>query len=176
VAQRISSSQWCLRPQDRSYPALAFYVFSCRISPENSGSVNNRRCKTCVYPALIREIFSRRGPLSSGVIMCLYGNFTVRLVTVCSQTKPLLVATFYRCDLLHCKKRFAIFPSPAGMSLTKLSLGGNIPTQGEFSDIPAGDGKIVKTFLQCVSPLSTFLSLWFDVGVLFNTVSLKCCR
>jgi hypothetical protein len=34
---------------------------------------------------------------------------------------------------LHCKKWFAIFPSPAGMSLTKLSLGGNIPSQGEFS-------------------------------------------
>ncbi len=33
----------------------------------------------------------------------------------------------------HCKKWFAIFPSPAGMSLTKLSLGGNIPGQGEFS-------------------------------------------
>ena len=82
VAQRISSSQWCLRSQDRSYPVLAFYVFSCRISPENSGSVKNRRCKTCIYPALIREIFSRRGPLSSGVIMCMYGNFTFRLVTV----------------------------------------------------------------------------------------------
>ncbi len=26
---------------------------------------------------------------------------------------------------LHCKKRLAVFPSPAGMSLTKLSLGGN---------------------------------------------------
>jgi hypothetical protein len=36
---------------------------------------------------------------------------------------------------VHCKKRFAIFPSPAGMSLTKLSLAGNnlnIPVQGEF--------------------------------------------
>jgi hypothetical protein len=33
------------------------------------------------------------------------------------------------------KKRFAIFPSPAGMSITKLSLAGNnliIPAQGEF--------------------------------------------
>jgi hypothetical protein len=33
------------------------------------------------------------------------------------------------------KKRLAIFPSPAGMLLTKLSLGGNhfiIPAQGEF--------------------------------------------
>ncbi len=27
---------------------------------------------------------------------------------------------------VHCKKRLAIFPSPAGMSLTKLSLAGNI--------------------------------------------------
>jgi hypothetical protein len=26
----------------------------------------------------------------------------------------------------HCKKRVAIFPTPAGMSLTKLSLAGNI--------------------------------------------------
>jgi hypothetical protein len=26
---------------------------------------------------------------------------------------------------IHCKKKLAIFPSPAGMSLTKLSLGGN---------------------------------------------------
>jgi hypothetical protein len=36
---------------------------------------------------------------------------------------------------LHCKKRLAVFPSPAGMSLTKLSLAGNnliIPGQGEF--------------------------------------------
>jgi len=27
--------------------------------------------------------------------------------------------------VLHCKKRLAVFPSPAGMSLTKLSLAGN---------------------------------------------------
>jgi hypothetical protein len=36
---------------------------------------------------------------------------------------------------IHCKKTFAIFPSPAGMSLIKLSLDGNyliIPAQGEF--------------------------------------------
>ena len=29
------------------------------------------------------------------------------------------------CAALHCNKRLAIFPSPAGMSLTKLSLAGN---------------------------------------------------
>ncbi len=52
---------------------------------------------------------------------------------------------------LHCKKRLAIFPSSAGMSLSKLSLAGNnliIPLQGEFgySDDPAGDGKITNPF------------------------------
>jgi hypothetical protein len=36
---------------------------------------------------------------------------------------------------LHCKKRLSFFPSPAGMSLIKLSMAGNnliIPGQGEF--------------------------------------------
>ncbi len=57
---------------------------------------------------------------------------------------------------VHCKKRFAIFPSPAGMSLIELSLDGNnliIPAQGEFvhlNPIPSGDGKIVNLFLQCI--------------------------
>ncbi len=55
------------------------------------------------------------------------------------------------------KKRFASFPSPAGMSLpnsTKLSLGGNndvitellLPRGSLVSDIPAGDGKLVNLF------------------------------
>ena len=47
-------------------------------------------------------------------------------------------------ERLHCKKRLATFPSPAGMSLTKLCLGGSIliiPARGEslVSGIPAGD-------------------------------------
>jgi hypothetical protein len=36
---------------------------------------------------------------------------------------------------VHCKKRLKVFPSPAGMSLTNLSLAGNnliIPGQGKF--------------------------------------------
>jgi hypothetical protein len=36
---------------------------------------------------------------------------------------------------VHCKKGYPFFPSPAGMSLTKLSLDKNnliIPGQGEF--------------------------------------------
>jgi hypothetical protein len=55
---------------------------------------------------------------------------------------------------MHSKKSFSIFPSPAGMSLTKLSLGGNnlymtslFPLREILvSDIPAGDGNIEKLF------------------------------
>jgi hypothetical protein len=54
----------------------------------------------------------------------------------------------------HCKKSFSIFPSTAGMSLSKLSLGGNndviyklFPARESLvSDIPAGDGNIEKLF------------------------------
>ncbi len=44
-------------------------------------------------------------------------------------------AFFRQVSTLHCKKRFAIFPSQAGMSLTILSLAGTnviIPAQVEF--------------------------------------------
>jgi hypothetical protein len=71
---------------------------------------------------------------------------------------------------LHCWKRLAIFPFPAGMSLTKLSLAVNnliIPGQGELlvSDIPAGEGKTANLFLQCtlrnyVSYRCPFYVLW----------------
>ncbi len=57
----------------------------------------------------------------------------------------------------HRKKSFSIFPSPAGMSLTKLSLGENKfiydviipPRESLVRDIPAGDGNIEKLFLRC---------------------------
>jgi hypothetical protein len=45
---------------------------------------------------------------------------------------------------LHCKKRLAVFPSPAGMSLIKLSQGGNnliIPSQGELGKLHPGWGR-----------------------------------
>jgi hypothetical protein len=56
------------------------------------------------------------------------------------------------------QKKLAIFPSPAKMSLTKLSLAGKnsiIPTQGELAiDIPAGDGKIANLFFTVYLSLS----------------------
>jgi hypothetical protein len=61
--------------------------------------------------------------------------------------------------MLHCKKGLAIFPSPAGVSVTKLSLAGNYlinPGQGEFgySNIPTRDGKIANLFysVNCAHP------------------------
>ncbi len=61
------------------------------------------------------------------------------------------------CDCVHRKKSFSIFPSPAGMSLSKLSLGRNnsymtslFPTRESLvSDILAGGGNIKKLFLRC---------------------------
>jgi hypothetical protein len=67
-------------------------------------------------------------------------------------------------EYLHCKKELAIFPSPAGMSLTKLSLGGKKtklfpPRKSLISDIPAGDGKTANSFLQCgVAHIDSFFS------------------
>ncbi len=61
---------------------------------------------------------------------------------------------------IHCKKRLAIFPSPAGMSLTKLSLAGNnliIPAQGGFGKW--NHGKIDNLFLQCIMGIAA-LPLW----------------
>ncbi len=61
-------------------------------------------------------------------------------------------------EWLHSKKKFSIFMSPAGTTLTKLSLGGNydviyklfLPRESLVSDIPAGDGNIKKLFLRCM--------------------------
>jgi len=64
--------------------------------------------------------------------------------------------TLHTNQKVHCKKSFSIFPSPAGMSLTKLSLGGSydviyklfLPREGLVSDtdISAGDRNIEKIF------------------------------
>ncbi len=51
--------------------------------------------------------------------------------------------------LIHGKKRFAVFSSPAGMSLTKISLAGNNYIVPGVSDILAGGRKTATLFLQC---------------------------
>ncbi len=48
------------------------------------------------------------------------------------------------CNIMHCKKSLVVFPSPARVSLTKLSLAGNyliIPGRGEFGKWPPGWGR-----------------------------------
>ncbi len=55
---------------------------------------------------------------------------------------------------VYTAKKVTIFPSPAGMSLTKLSMGGKyeviyklfLPRERLISEIPAGDGNIEKLF------------------------------
>ncbi len=51
-----------------------------------------------------------------------------------------------RLPLLHCKKGLPIFPSPAGMSLTKLPGREYFSYSRPVSDIPAGVGKIGNFF------------------------------
>jgi hypothetical protein len=51
-----------------------------------------------------------------------------------SLVKPPVINELFHFTV-HCKKRLSIFPSPAGMSLTKRSVAGKsliIPAQGEF--------------------------------------------
>jgi hypothetical protein len=61
-------------------------------------------------------------------------------------------------DICTVKKRLAIFPSPAGMSLTKLSLAGNylIIPESVVGDIPAGDGKMDKIFYSAMAVLTSW--------------------
>ncbi len=52
--------------------------------------------------------------------------------------------------MMYTVKKGTIFPSPAWISLHKLSLAGNKHARGSLvSDIPDGDGKILNLFLQC---------------------------
>ncbi len=56
----------------------------------------------------------------------------------------MIIADVNKLNKLHCKKRLAVFPSPAGMSLTKLSLDGEnliIPVQGEIGKWHPGWGR-----------------------------------
>jgi hypothetical protein len=82
------------------------------------------------------------------------GSFVYDYVLYCDESlKMVVILTVMMAS--HTVKRLAIYPSPAGTPLTKLSLAGNnliIPGQRPgslVSDIPAGDGKIANLFLQC---------------------------
>ncbi len=80
-------------------------------------------------------------------------NGSERQVEVDSSAHVGLVRKWWELSFMHRKKIFSVFPSPAGMSLIKLSLGGNTlymtslfpPRESLVSDILAGDG-ILKSF------------------------------
>jgi hypothetical protein len=80
-----------------------------------------------------------------------------------SQHSPTISFKKLRC-FLHCKKRLLIFPSLAGMWLTKLSLAGNnkiIPGQGEFGQWHPGRGRENRKpfFTVCCKLLPTLCEL-----------------
>ncbi len=78
--------------------------------------------------------------------------------------------------IVHRKKSFSIFPSPARMSLYILSLGGNNdviyklfpPRESLVSDIPVGDGNIKELFLPCTTGAVrkfSFSCRWFQMSI-----------
>ena len=110
---------------------------------------NNRHCLLCVlYTPLCHLTKEWR----SVIIPAVNTLYTYTLYTLYT--------------LQYTVKKVKNFPSPAGMSLTKRSLAGNneiIPGIWRvwFSDIPAGDGKIINLFLQCT--VYTLFSLYKSV-------------
>jgi hypothetical protein len=70
---------------------------------------------------------------------------------------PINYILFRNMPVQYTVKKASRFPSPAGISLTKFSLGGNNyviyklfpPRESLVSDIPAGNGNIEKPFLRC---------------------------
>jgi hypothetical protein len=76
----------------------------------------------------------------------------------------------------HRKKRFSIFLSPAGMSLTKLSLGGNndviyklfLLRESLVSDILVGDGNIEKFFIVHFSQIKHCFYFFYKRSVYKN--------
>jgi hypothetical protein len=82
VVQGISSGEWCLRSWVRTYPVLALCFFHAVYRGKIPEVLKNSGVRHVFIPLLYGKYFL--GPLSSGVIMCMYRNFTVRLVTVWS--------------------------------------------------------------------------------------------
>jgi hypothetical protein len=76
-------------------------------------------------------------PLPEAVLYVVYSLYAVSLIMFL--TIGTVEREYVEIDINHftLKKRLAIFPSPAGMSLTKLSLAGNnliLPGQEEFGN------------------------------------------
>ncbi len=86
------------------------------------------------------------------------------------ERKIILLKQNRKICFLHRKKSFSIFPSPAGMSLTKLSPGGNNlymtslfpPSESLVSDIPARGTNIEKLSLRCIPISITVRWVWLS--------------
>jgi hypothetical protein len=62
---------------------------------------------------------------------------------------------------LHCKKRLATFPSPAGILPNSPWAGIIKLLPPRVSDIPAVDGNVAKLFLQC-----TYIYMYVECSIL----------
>jgi hypothetical protein len=122
-----------------SYLCLVFLQYSAPQRVLQYMSTSVVICfSTCYLVSLLYSINLTLFPHLNFVELCMSttSGLSVFLRSVCLQYTVcfdlLLVCSPVLC--LHCKKKLATFPSPAGMSLTKH---------------PCWDGKIAKPFLQC---------------------------
>jgi hypothetical protein len=66
--------------------------------------------------------------------------------TIRGKLKKNMKMVSIRTEATTLSKRLVVFPSPAGMSLTKSSLDGKNSRESLMSDFPAGDGKTANLF------------------------------
>jgi hypothetical protein len=120
----------------------------------------------------------RRGAVAAWVSSLVEGVWRFCLLAARIMALVLLCLALQRWALLifckYCKvfgytfkKRRATFPSPAWMSLTKLSLGKSkdviyklfLPRESLVGDIPAGNGNVANLFLRCRVRKTNYLKL-----------------
>ncbi len=105
-------------------------------------------------------------------------SLAVLLVLVCASKRRHYTPKKYPLSKVHCKKELAIFLSPAGMSLTKLSLGGgklNYSRPGRVWSVTSrlGTGKRLTRFY---SVLASCICLPLSVKKLIKTPTVYFCR
>ncbi len=122
--------------------------------------------------ALYKHSFRKQGCFFYGSLSALLQTNNMLLLyfsSLITTPSAAYIALVITVELIHGKKSFSILSSPAGISLTKLSLGGNnlyrtslFPLRQRLvSDIPAGDGNIVKLFLRCSY---AFFRYWCEIN------------
>ncbi len=161
----ISAPWWTLM----RFWSMRTAVFSTSIPYRNKTSWSETKDMLLTHPFMLYECFLfiphllsiNMSQLVSIILIIAWASYLEAHCNhchwYCPQNHQARHRTYNRILSYTVKKSFSIFPFPVGMSLTKLSPGGNydiiyklfLPWENLVSDIPAGDGNIEKLFLRC---------------------------